>query len=40
MKMVRKILTVNILSGNRLDLERFRDIQDKPGREAFQNLVH
>ena len=26
--------TVNILSGNRLDLERFRDIQDKPGREA------
>ena len=26
--------TVNILSGNRLDLEQFRDIQDKPGREA------
>jgi len=26
--------TVNILSGNRLDLERFRDIQDQPGREA------
>lgn len=26
--------TVNILSGNRLDLGQFRDIQDKPGREA------
>ena len=25
---------MNILSGNRLDLERFRDIQDKPGRES------
>ena len=26
--------TVNILSENRLDLGQFRDIQDKPGREA------
>ena len=26
--------TVNILSGNRLELEQFRDIQDKPVREA------
>ena len=25
---------MNILSGNRLDLGQFRDIQDKPGREA------
>jgi len=30
----RDTFTVNILSGNRLDLEQFRDIQDKPGKEA------